>query len=70
MSRLQSRASGRGQGADSLEVVHGGLPPDKNASIKADGAGVVAKKRGGIHAFGKSYIPYTSRGNKEVNARR
>ena len=52
------------QGPDSLEVVHGGLPPESRASNKTgwrDGA-----KRGGIHAFGKCYIPYTSQGNKEV----
>lgn len=54
------------QGADSLAVVHGGLPPEGNIPSKTgrrrDGA-----KRGGIHAFGKCYIPYTSQGNKEVS---
>lgn len=62
--RLKPRAHLQ-KGADSLEVVHGGLPPEGNISNKA-GGGRNGAKRGGLHAFGKCYIPYTSQGNKEV----
>ena len=60
------------QGTDSLEVVHReptpghGLPHPAaagNASLSSPA------KRGGIHAFGQCYIPYTSRANKEVGRR-
>lgn len=61
----QTACSSAKKGADSLEVVHGGLPPEGNASNKA-GGGRNGAKRGGIHAFGKCYIPYTSQGNREV----
>lgn len=53
------------QGADSLEVVHRHTPPVENAPPTTSSQAVGAGRRG-IHAFGKCYIPYTSRGNKEV----
>ncbi|CAM9159174.1 unnamed protein product, partial [Ectocarpus sp. 8 AP-2014] len=65
------------QGADSLEVVHRepkpghtlqNTQPGGNVPGGASGTGTSNsnRNRGGIHAFGKCYIPYTSRGNKEL----
>jgi len=59
------------QGADSLEVVHREPPPGHDLPTHAPGVKSTASSsansnRGGIHAFGRCYIPYTSRGNKEV----
>ncbi|CAM9601528.1 unnamed protein product, partial [Ectocarpus fasciculatus] len=65
------------QGADSLEVVYrepkpghtlqntqpGGNAPGGPSSTGTNNSN---RNRGGIHAFGKCYIPYTSRGNKEL----
>ncbi|CAM9959924.1 unnamed protein product, partial [Sphacelaria rigidula] len=57
-------------GADSLEVVHKHTPKGSGApqasAGRGRGGGGGRGERGGIHAFGKCYIPYTSRGNKEV----
>lgn len=58
-------ASDRIQGADSLEVVHRPAPPGHD-NPNPSGNNKTAAARGGIHSFGKCYIPYTSQGNKEV----
>eukprot|EP00903_Cladosiphon_okamuranus_P012758 g11926.t1 len=56
------------QGTDSLEVVHR-EPPQGHSLPQAPGGNsppASAAKRGGIHAFGHCYIPYTSQANKEL----
>eukprot|EP00752_Nemacystus_decipiens_P012854 g11381.t1 len=62
------------QGTDSLEVVHREPTPGHNPSHTAAAGNVSSSsspaKRGGIHAFGQSYIPYTSRANKELTLAR
>lgn len=65
ITRYFSARHSRTQGADSLEVVHRQVTPDRRPS---GGTNDAQKKRGGIHTFGKCYIPYTSRENKEVQA--
>lgn len=57
----------RAQGADSLEVVHRPTPPGQTPPFRVGHRATA--ERGGIHAFGKCYIPFTSRGNKEVPQR-